>query len=231
MPYEFTLRSVMPASAQEIYEAWLDSLAHSQMTGGEARMSDEIDAEVSAWDGYITGRNLHLVPHERIVQSWRTSKFTEDHEDSVVTLSLEETDEGTLLILVHSNVPDDQTSYEKGGWEANYFKPMKDYFAKRRPPAKRRASAKARPGATAGKSAGSSKAAGRKAAPRRATSTAEQTKGKASPPKPAAAKRASATSAEEKPKAKAKSAAPRARTTAATRGGSKVNGPRAKPAR
>src|ERR1700738_438560 len=105
MPYEFTLTAIMPASAQEVYEAWLDSLAHSQMTGGEARTSDEIDADVSAWGGYITGRNLHLVPHARIVQSWRTTKFTEEHEDSVVTLSLEETEDGTLLTLVHSNVP------------------------------------------------------------------------------------------------------------------------------
>jgi len=39
------------------------------MTGGQASMSDEIDAEVSAWDGYITGRNLELVPRERIAHS------------------------------------------------------------------------------------------------------------------------------------------------------------------
>ena len=235
MPYEFTLTSVMPASAQEIYEAWLDSLAHSQMTGGKALMSDEIDAEVSAWDGYITGRNLHLVPHERIVQSWRTSRFTEDHEDSVITLSLEETDEGTLLILVHSNVPDDQTSYERGGWEANYFKPMKDYFARRRAPANRRASAKARPGATAGKSAGRPKAAEGRTASGRPMSAAEPAKGKASPAKPAAARRASATSPNEesKPvsKAKGKPPAPRASTAPATRGGSKVGRPGAKPPR
>ena len=54
VPYAFTLTTAIPASAQEIYDAWLDSLAHSEMTGGEADMSEEIDAEVSAWDGYIT---------------------------------------------------------------------------------------------------------------------------------------------------------------------------------
>ena len=129
MPYAFTLTTIIPASAQEIYDAWLDSLAHSEMTGGQASMSDEIDAEVSAWDGYITGRNLELVAGERIVQSWRTTKFGDAHEDSIVTVSLEDTDDGALLTLVHSNVPDEQTSYEQGGWQEYYFEPMKEYFA------------------------------------------------------------------------------------------------------
>ena len=115
MPYAFTLTTTIPASAQEIYDAWLDSLTHSEMTRGEASMSDEVDAEVSAWDRYITGRNLELVPGERIVQSWRTTQFTDEHEDSIITVTLQEVEGGTLLTLVHSNVPDEQTSYEQGG--------------------------------------------------------------------------------------------------------------------
>src|ERR1700682_4399446 len=87
MQYAFTLTTTIPASAEDIYEAWLDSLAHSEMTGGEAIMSDEVGAEVAAWDGYITGRNLELVPGKRIVQSWRTSEFTDQHEDSIITVT------------------------------------------------------------------------------------------------------------------------------------------------
>ena len=125
MPYAFTLTTAIPASAQEIYDAWLDSLAHCEMTGGEADMSDEIAAEVSAWDGYITGRNLELIPGERIVQSWRTTQFADEHEDLIITLTFEEADDGTLMTLAHSNVPDEQTSYELGGWQEYYFDPMR----------------------------------------------------------------------------------------------------------
>ncbi len=132
MPYAFTLTTTVPASAQEIYEAWLDSLAHTEMTGSEAVMSDEVGAEVAAWDGYISGRNLELVPGERIVQSWRTTAFDEEHEDSIITLTLEEVEDGTLLTLVHSRVPDGQTSYQEGGWEKHYFEPMIAYFAERK---------------------------------------------------------------------------------------------------
>jgi uncharacterized protein YndB with AHSA1/START domain len=129
MPYSYTLSAVIPASPAEIYQAWLDSIIHSEMTGGEANMSEEVGADVSAWDGYITGRNLELVAGERIVQSWRTTEFDDAYEDSIVTILLQETDDGTLLTLEHSNVPDAQRSYEEGGWQSNYFEPMIAYFA------------------------------------------------------------------------------------------------------
>ena len=179
MPYSFTLTTTLPASAQEIYEAWLDSLAHSQMTGGAARMSDALGAEVSAWDGYISGRNLELIPGERIMQSWRTTEFADEEGDSIITVTFEETADGTLLTLEHSNVPDDHKSYEEGGWQSNYFEPMQDYFSSRRPkraataaPAKRKtkraAAAKPKPkpkrAAPAKKKSGKSKPAKRQAA-------------------------------------------------------------------
>jgi uncharacterized protein YndB with AHSA1/START domain len=132
MPYTFTLTASIPATPEEIYEAWLDSLAHSEMTGGEANMSDQIGADVSAWDGYISGRNLELIPSGRIVQSWRTSEFDDEDEDSVVTVVLERVGSETLLTLEHRNVPDGRRSYEEGGWESNYFEPMVAYFSERR---------------------------------------------------------------------------------------------------
>jgi uncharacterized protein YndB with AHSA1/START domain len=132
MPYTFTLTTVMPVSPRDIYAAWLDSLGHSEMTGGEASMSDEVGAQVSAWDGYISGRNLALVPGERIVQSWRTSEFGDALEDSIITVVLQEAGDGTLLTLEHSNVPDDHRSYEEGGWQSKYFEPMVAYFSGRK---------------------------------------------------------------------------------------------------
>ena len=129
MPYTFTLTATIPASAQQIYDTWLDSAGHSAMTGGKASMSKEIGADVSAWDGYITGRNLELAPGKRIVQSWRTTNFLADHKDSTIEVTFENAEKGTLLKLVHADVPDGQTSYEQGGWREHYFQPMQKYFA------------------------------------------------------------------------------------------------------
>ena len=147
MAYDYTLTAVIPASARDIYDAWLDSVAHSRMTGGQAKASAELGAEIIAWDGYITGRNLELTPGERIVQAWRTTKFPEDHEDSIITLTFEERGDGTLLTLSHSNVPEGHLGYEQGGWQQSYFEPMIAYFSNEPAPsgkAKRESQAKAK---------------------------------------------------------------------------------------
>jgi uncharacterized protein YndB with AHSA1/START domain len=130
--YDFKLSCTLPASPEAVYEAWLDSKAHSAMTGGQAKMSKKVGAEISAWDGYINGKNIELVKDRRIVQSWRTSQFGDEDPDSVVTVTLAALKTGARLTLHHAKVPDGQTSYEKGGWQDHNFKPMKDYFAKKK---------------------------------------------------------------------------------------------------
>jgi uncharacterized protein YndB with AHSA1/START domain len=215
VPYAFTLTTTIPASPQEIYEAWLDSIVHSEMTGSEASTSVETGAEVSAWNGYITGRNLELVPGERIVQSWRTTQFTDEHEDSQIIITLKAVEDGTLLTLEHTNVPDGQTSYEESGWEEHYFDPMKNYFADRKG-APRRAQAGARKtrskGVRAGRTAGP---AVRRAKPKRVrAATRAKTKRVVSKAKRVASKARRAVG-KKTPKraAAAKSARPRAKKT------------------
>lgn len=172
MPYTFTLTATIPASPEEIYQAWLDSVGHSGMTGGAASMSDLIGAEVSAWDGYISGRNLELIPGERIVQSWRTTEFADEHDDSVITVVLQELGdvEGTLLTLEHSNVPDEHRSYEEGGWQENYFGPMVAYFTERKQEAAETSSKKAAPESAPKRAAKSALKRAAKGTPKRAAS-------------------------------------------------------------
>ena len=85
-------------------------------------------AAFTAWGGYIKGRNLTLEPPRRIVQSWRTTKFTRTDADSQIEVLLEPVATGTRLILHHTNVPDGHTGYQNGGWQEHYFEPMKRYF-------------------------------------------------------------------------------------------------------
>jgi activator of HSP90 ATPase len=132
MPYMYELRCELPATPREVYDTWLSSEGHSQMTGAPAEMSDVVGAKVSAWDGYITGANVALTPGERIDQSWRSGEFVADDEDSLIELTLAPAAEGCLLTLRHSRVPDGQTGYERSGWQEFYFKPMRAYFQARR---------------------------------------------------------------------------------------------------
>lgn len=131
MAYDFELTTVLPASPLAVYEAWITSDGHSAMTGAEAHVDARAGGAYDAWDGYITGRTLALVPGQRIVQTWRTSEFTAADADSQVDVLLEPVEGGTRLTLRHTNVPDDQLDYEQGGWQESYFEPMREYFGPR----------------------------------------------------------------------------------------------------
>jgi hypothetical protein len=69
MPFSFTLTDIIPATPQQIYDAWLDSRGHTKMTGSAARAKPVEGATFFAWGGYIKGKNLTLEPGRRIVQS------------------------------------------------------------------------------------------------------------------------------------------------------------------
>ena len=128
MSYDFELSCTLPAPPEAVYEAWLNSAAHSAMTGGKAKASKKVGAAFSAWGGYIVGKNIELVPGKRIVQSWRASEFGADDPDSTITVTLTPVKAGARLTLLHEGVPDGQTSYENGGWRENYFEPIQAYF-------------------------------------------------------------------------------------------------------
>ena len=128
---KFVVTAQIDASAKSIYSTWLDSLGHSEMTGGAAEISSKTGDSFTAWDGYISGRNIALEPYGKIVQSWRTTEFTSAEEDSVIELELTEEGDKTRLILTHSNLPNHGEQYIQG-WEDHYFQPMKQYFANKR---------------------------------------------------------------------------------------------------
>lgn len=128
MEFELTESFSVPPSV--IYHAWLDSDLHMKMTGGEASCSNQIGSSFSAWDGYILGKNLELIENEKIVQSWRTSEFSSKDEDSIITIYIRKTPNGTELTLHHKNIPKGQMTQYKKGWVEHYFTPMKEFFEK-----------------------------------------------------------------------------------------------------
>ena len=126
----FTISTTLPATPEEIYNAWLSSEGHSGMTGSTAEIIPEIGGAFKAWDGYIWGKTLEMEPHRLIVLAWRTSEFPEDSPDSHVEILLEGDAEGTKITLKHTKVPEGQGDSYKQGWDDFYFTPMRKYFSK-----------------------------------------------------------------------------------------------------
>jgi len=135
MPFAFTVSAIIPALPRAIYEAWLDGKKHGAMNGGgPATASKRVGGAFTAHDGYIAGKNLKLEPGKRIVQSWRTTQFTDADADSQIEVTFAKAAGGTRLTLTHTNVPDGHTGYQSG-WVTHYFQPMKRYFAAAKKPA------------------------------------------------------------------------------------------------
>ncbi len=112
------------ATPHEVYEALMDSKKHAAFSGGQASISREVGGAYSAYDGYITGKNLELVPDKKIVQSWRAVDWPEGYF-STVTFVLLPIPEGTRLNFTHTGVPDGTEAEFTQGWIDNYWDPMK----------------------------------------------------------------------------------------------------------
>jgi activator of HSP90 ATPase len=136
MQTSFRLKTKLPAKPAAVYRAWLSAAGHSAMTGAEATASDKEGGSFTAWDGYITGRNLTLKPEWCIVQAWRTSQFSESDPDSRLELCIHPSGVGSELLLIHTNIPPDQAAGYETGWVDHYFEPMKKYFSSLAPKAK-----------------------------------------------------------------------------------------------
>jgi len=125
----FKVSTVLPASAERIYEAWLNSNEHAAFIGSSAEIDAAVGGRFSMWDGYIEGVNEQLEPNHRIVQSWRTTEFPPDSPDSRLEIVLEEGEAGTRLTLHHTELPEGQGEQYRDGWEEHYFEGMREYFS------------------------------------------------------------------------------------------------------
>ena len=116
------------ASRQRIYDALLDSKQFAAFTDAPAEISREVGGTFSLFGGLIRGRNIELVPKERIVQAWRPA----DWEPGVYTLvkfELKELGPQTRIVLDHTGFPEQNFRHLNAGWYKHYWEPLKKYLA------------------------------------------------------------------------------------------------------
>jgi activator of HSP90 ATPase len=127
------------ASRKRVYEALTDAKQFDQVTLlGEARRSrgkkaTEISREpggtFSLFGGYIVGRNIELVPNERLVQAWREISW-KPGVYSLVKFELVADDAGTKIVFDQRGFPNGEADHLLPGWKANYWDPLKQYLEK-----------------------------------------------------------------------------------------------------
>ena len=125
---------VIPASPEEVYNAFIDPRKHAEFTGAKATCDPTVGGKFTAWDGYISGRNLELEKGKRIVQEWVTAEWPKGYPSSTLELTFRKVKGGTQVRMVHSHVPVEQADDYRQGWIDNYWELLKDYFQKRKRP-------------------------------------------------------------------------------------------------
>ncbi len=121
-------------SPERIYTAILDSKQFSEFTaqgGGFSATSAKIDsAEGGAFtlfDGYITGRNVELIPNQRVVQAWHDKEWPVGVY-SLVKFELIPKGSGTHLVFDHTGFPPPAHDHLAQGWKDHYWDPIKKYL-------------------------------------------------------------------------------------------------------
>ncbi len=118
----------IPAKPAAVYDALLNAKKHAAFTGSRATSDARVGGKYSAYDGYIWGKILALEEGRKIVQEWQTTEWPPDAPPSIVEFTFEEKKDGTMLTMVHSQVPAEQAEDYRQGWIDCYWNPLKEYF-------------------------------------------------------------------------------------------------------
>jgi activator of HSP90 ATPase len=134
-------RAFFKASRRRVYEALTETKQFNRVTELSAAMSSgmslakvptQIDREAggafSLFGGYIVGRQVELVPNERIVQAWRVARWNSGVY-SIARYEITEQGPGTLIVFDHTGFPKGEAEHLAAGWKANYWEPLEKFLA------------------------------------------------------------------------------------------------------
>ncbi|HEY6951939.1 MAG TPA: SRPBCC domain-containing protein [Bacteroidota bacterium] len=129
MPKTIVQRVVFKnAKTGDLYDLYMNPKKHAHISGGPVKVSGRVGAKFSAFGGYITGRNLHLVKNRLIVQSWRGSDWKKSDLDSTFVIHLEQKGKDVILLATHANVPDKHVPGITKGWHKHYWNQWKRHL-------------------------------------------------------------------------------------------------------
>jgi len=127
------------ASRKRVYEALTDAKQFDQVSRMSeamqsmaketkpAEMRSEAGGAFSLFGGYVNGRQLELVPDQRIVQAWRSEGW-KPGEYSIVRFVFTDEGSGTKIIFDHRGFPPSTAEHLAEGWKANYWTPLEKYL-------------------------------------------------------------------------------------------------------
>jgi activator of HSP90 ATPase len=120
----------LKATPQRIYETLLSSKDFSAFTGAPAEIDPKPGGAFSLFGGMVVGRNIELVPNQRIVQAWRVVADFPDGVYTMVKFELKPRDSQTSVILDQTGFAEGDFDHLSVGWHSHYWEPLKIFLAK-----------------------------------------------------------------------------------------------------
>jgi activator of HSP90 ATPase len=117
----------LKSDPQHIYEVLLNAKQFKAFTGAPAEIDPKPGGAFSMFGGQIVGRNVELVPNQRIVQAWRPTHW-DPGVYSIVEFELKPRTSGTLVVLDHKGFPEGDFDHLEWGWHTHYWDPLTKYF-------------------------------------------------------------------------------------------------------
>jgi activator of HSP90 ATPase len=121
-------QATIKTSPAQLYAVLADADALSALSGMNGVAGRSAGEEFSAFDGHVEGRQIELVPGERIVQAWRFGVW-EPGTYSIVRFTLVGEDGGTRLVIDQHGEPADWHDHIDTNWPTFYLTPLTEHFA------------------------------------------------------------------------------------------------------
>jgi len=117
------------ASPERFYQTILDAKHFAEFSGMPATIDANAGGAFSMFGALIQGRNIELVPNQRIVQAWRPASW-EPGVYSSVHFEFKSGGAETSLTFNHTGFSSGLYDHLDWGWKNRYWSPLKKYFAK-----------------------------------------------------------------------------------------------------
>ena len=124
----FTKIYSIRAPVREVWQALTDPKKIDAWGGGPAKMEPKAGTKFTLWGGDIHGTNTKVVPEKILMQDWFSGDWP---EPSKVTFTLTGKAYTTEVKLTHTDIPDDEFSDIKSGWDDYYLEPLKTLLEKK----------------------------------------------------------------------------------------------------
>lgn len=118
----------LKAAPQRIFDVLLDAKQFAAFTGLPAEIDPKPGGTFKTFGGLIEGRNVELIPAQRVVQAWRPASW-ESGLYSVIHFELRPQGAKTLLTLNHTGFPEGDYDHLLFGWNTRYWGPLKKYLS------------------------------------------------------------------------------------------------------